>query len=97
MSRKKKEQYRSRQQSAQSVPATSIPAASSTQLSSQDPAEVTRAIDFDSLEEKIRGDEVLLNEEHKKIKEEQEIKKALDKGEVDRRLENLRRQLGLKK
>jgi len=52
---------------------------------------------FDSMEDRIRGEEMLQLEENKKIKEAQEIKKKLDSAEVDRRLEQLRKQLGLKK
>lgn len=45
---------------------------------------------FDSLEEKIRGEEVLLKAEHKLAKRESEIKKELDTAEIDRRLKALR-------
>lgn len=54
-------------------------------------------MNFDSMEEKIRGEDVLAQHENSSSQEEQKIKKALDKKEVDRRLEELRRQLGLKK
>lgn len=58
-----------------------------------DPEFVTNPMDFDSLEEKIRGDEIMQNEEFKKIKEEREVKKKLDEGEVDRRLEELKKKV----
>ena len=62
-----------------------------------DPEFVTNPMDFDSLEEKIRGDEIMGNEEYKKIKEEREIKKKLDDSEVDRRLEDLKKKIKPKK
>jgi len=52
---------------------------------------------FDSMEDRIRGEALLQQEENKKFKEAQEIKKKLDSVEVDRRLEQLRKQMGLKK
>jgi hypothetical protein len=58
---------------------------------------VTNPMDFDSLEEKIRGDEIMQNEEYKKIKEEREIKKKLDDSEVNRRLEELKKKVKPKK
>lgn len=54
-------------------------------------------MEFDAMEEQIRGEEILVAEESAKAREEQKIKKALNDQEVDRRLEDLRRQLGLKK
>lgn len=54
-------------------------------------------MNFDSMEEKIRGEDILAQQEDSNSQEEQKIKKALDNKEVDRRLEELRRQLGLKK
>lgn len=49
------------------------------------------------MEAKIRGEEIMMKEDHKKAKEETDLKKKLDQSEVDRRLEELRRQLGLKR
>lgn len=54
-------------------------------------------MNFDSMEEKIRGEDVLAQLENSSSQEEQKIKKALNNKEVDRRLEELRKQLGLKK
>lgn len=81
------------------MPKASSPPAStpSPSLSSQEPAAVIRSMNFDSMEEKIRGEAVLAQRENETREEELKIKKALDKTEVDRRLEDLRRQLGLKK
>jgi hypothetical protein len=62
-----------------------------------DPEFVTNPMDFDSLEEKIRGDEIMGNEEYKKIKEERERKKKLDENEVDQRLEELKKKIKPKK
>lgn len=84
MSRKKK-----RQQIPQSDPA--LPRAP---LPSSEA--FTRQITFDSLEDKIRGEEMMQEQEQKRIKEEQAIKKELDSVEIDRRMEELRRQVGLK-
>jgi hypothetical protein len=49
--------------------------------------------DFDSLEEKIRGEESLLEAENKLRKEEREVKKKLDDSEIDRRLKALREKI----
>jgi len=53
--------------------------------------------DFDLMEAKIRGEEIMMKEDLKKTREETDLKKKLDQSEVDRRLEELRRQLGLKR
>ena len=60
------------------------------------PEAFSRQITFDSLEDKIRGEDVLQDEEQQTLKEGREIQKQLESAEVDRRLEELRRQLGLK-
>jgi hypothetical protein len=52
---------------------------------------------FDSTEDKIRGQEIMMQGDLKKAKEAHEVKKALNDQEVDRRLEELRKQLGLRK
>ena len=57
------------------------------------PVPGTNDWDFDSLEEKIRGEEILLEAEQKLAKEEIEVKKKLDKSELDRRLEALREKI----
>jgi len=49
--------------------------------------------DFDSLEEKIRGEEVLLEQEGKLAKEDHEVKKKLNDTEIDRRLNALREKI----
>jgi len=48
---------------------------------------------FESMEDKIRGEEVLLREENRRAEEERKIKKELEKSEVDRKLEELRKRL----
>jgi hypothetical protein len=58
-----------------------------------DPDAMGNNMDFDSLEEKIRGDEFLTNEELKKAKEEREVKKKVDEYEVDKRLEELKKKI----
>ena len=52
---------------------------------------------FDSLEDKIRGEEAMLEQENRKLRESQEIKKKLQESEVEKKLDELRRQLGLPK
>jgi len=56
-----------------------------------------RQMTFDAMEDRIRGEEMLQQEQNKKLKEAQDVKKKLDSVEVDRRLEELRKQIGLKK
>ncbi|MCI0411440.1 hypothetical protein L0222_01425 [bacterium] len=55
----------------------------------------TRQITFDSMEDQIRGEERIQEEENQKLKEAQDIKKKLESAEVDRRLEALKQQLRL--
>jgi hypothetical protein len=62
-----------------------------------DPDPLGNGMDFDSLEEKIRGDEFLTNEEFKKAKEEREVKKKIDEFEVNKRLEELKKKIKPKK
>ncbi len=50
-------------------------------------------MNFDSIEEKIRGDELLQNENLKKIKEERDVKKKIDEIEVDKRLAELKKKI----
>ena len=68
---------------------------SSTDLSSTPsaPLPTPSEWDFDSLEEKIRGEEVLLEQEGKLAKEDHEIKKKLNDTEIDRRLKTLREKI----
>ena len=57
----------------------------------QDP--LGNGMDFDSLEEKIRGEEFLTDEEFKRAKEEREVKKKVDEYEVNKRLEELKKKI----
>jgi hypothetical protein len=50
-------------------------------------------MDFDSMEQKIRGDEFMQNEEFKKVKEAREVQKQIDEIEVDKRLEELKKKV----
>ena len=59
------------------------------------PEAFTRQITFDSMEDRIRGEERMREEENQKVKEEQDVKKQLKSAEVDRRLEELKAQLGI--
>lgn len=52
---------------------------------------------FDAAEDRIRGEEIIMKGDLQKAKESRQVKKALDDQEVNRRLEELRRQLGLGK
>ena len=76
-------------------PAQQIPAAPVQPLPTPDA--FSRQITFDSLEDKIRGEEMMQEQENKKEREARDIKKKLESGEVDRKLEELRRQMGLAK
>jgi hypothetical protein len=58
-----------------------------------EPDAFTNDMDFDSLEEKIRGDEFMQDEEFKKVKEEREVQKKIDEIEVDKRLEELKKKI----
>ena len=94
MSKKKKKQQQQQQQIF-STPKPAPAVVPSAALPSSD--DFSRQMSFDSMEDRIRGEEILQQAENKKLKESQEIKKSLDSAEVDRRLEQLRKQLGLKK
>ncbi len=59
------------------------------------PEAFTRQITFDSMEDRIRGEDMMREEENLKLKEAQDVKKKLESAEVDRRLEELKAQLGL--
>jgi len=85
MSRRRK---KNRNQQFSSAPST-FPS------SSQQASPVTS--NFDLTEDKIRGQEIMMKSDSKKAKEEQDVKKKLNDQEVDRRLEELRKQLGLRK
>jgi hypothetical protein len=59
------------------------------------PEAFTRQITFDSMEDRIRGEQKMREEENQKVKEAQDVKKQLESVEVDRRLEELKAQLGI--
>jgi hypothetical protein len=84
MSKKKK-----KNQPLASTPSTSQPLPSADQF--------VRQMTFDAMEDRIRGEEMLQHEENKKQKESHDLKKKVDSAEVDRRLEELRKQIGIKK
>jgi hypothetical protein len=88
MSRKKK-----KHQESQISPIPSAPPAAPLPSSE----EFTRQMTFDAMEDRIRGEEMMQAQENKKLKEAQDVKKQADEAEVDKRLEQLRKQLGLKK
>ena len=54
-------------------------------------------LDFDGIEDRIRGDEKLLQEKMQKEKTVRTFEKDMKTAEVDRKLEELRKQLGLQK
>lgn len=62
-----------------------------------DSATAMNNLDFDSLEDKIRGNEILQDAETRSSREAREVKKKLEAVEVDRRMEELRRKIGAKK
>ena len=88
MSKRKK--HKQTQPSPQSTTVPSSPPLPS-------PEAFTRQITFDRLEDKIRGEEMMQEQEQKRVQESQEIKKKLDSVEIDRRMEELKAQLGLRK
>lgn len=59
-----------------------------------DPSKVENDFNFDLMEAKIRGDEILLAEENKKRIELQKLNKELTDKEVDARLRDLIQKLG---
>jgi len=63
--------------------------------SSVPPENVLRQSEFDRLEDRIRGEDILAAQEGKKAKEQLEIKKKLTDKEIDRRLEELKKKVGL--
>lgn len=90
MSRRRKKKKNQNQSS--STPQTrQIP------FSYTDAEAVIRQSEFDAMSDTIRGEELLRLESAKKEKEARDVKKKLDKVEVDRKLEKLRDQLGLPK
>lgn len=62
-----------------------------------DPEAAMKDLDFHSLEEKIRGEEILIDAETRSLREAREVKKKLDESEIDRRMEALRNKVGRKK
>ncbi len=83
--KKKKNRFQQNPVNAPQIPLTPMPPA------------LPETGNFDSMEAKILGEEIMMKEDLKKAKEVTDLKKKLDKTEVDRRLEELRRQLGLKR
>lgn len=61
------------------------------------PEAAMKDLDFHSLEEKIRGEEILIEAETRSLREAREVKKKLDESEIDRRMEALRNKVGRKK
>jgi hypothetical protein len=57
----------------------------------------TGNLDFDALEDKIRGEELFLKEGLQKAKAERELKKKMDDQEIERRLKELRQKIEGKK
>jgi hypothetical protein len=60
---------------------------------SLEPDEVMNRLDFDSLEDRIRGDEAMQSEDSRRLIESRNVKKKLDESEVDRRLAELKKKL----
>lgn len=59
--------------------------------------EFSRQLTFDAMEDRIRGEEVMQQQEQKKLKETQDLKKKMNEIEVDKKLDQLRKKMGLKK
>jgi hypothetical protein len=85
MSRKKKKQSSSQVEFPSTPVSPPLPT----------PEAFSRQITFDSMEDRIRGEERMREEEDQKQKEAQDVKKKFESIEVDRRLEELKAQLGL--
>lgn len=79
-----------RKKKAAPIPPSSIPVSPSRSL---DPSTVINNLDFDSLEDKIRGQEILDESETRKQREARDVKKKLDQSEVERRLQELRKKI----
>jgi hypothetical protein len=60
-----------------------------------DPGQFENEINFDSMEDKIRGEEILFSNENQKLREHQKITKELTDKEVDARLRDLIQRLGV--
>ena len=54
-------------------------------------------LDFDSIEEKIRGEEILVEGETRRAREAHDVKKKLDQAEINRRMEELKKKIDRKK
>lgn len=91
MSRRRKKRKTNKNQPVKS------PRPAQTPLSHPDADSVLRQSQFDAMSDTIRGEEILQMESAKKEKQAREIKKKLDKAKVDRKLEELRSQLGMRK
>jgi hypothetical protein len=80
-----------RKKSSKKISSSSIPA------QPLSPAKVTNDLDFDAMEDRIRGEEILMHQENQKLREHEKLKKALTEKQIDSRLEELRSQLGTPK
>ena len=54
-------------------------------------------LDFDSIEEKIRGEEILVESETRRAREAHDVKKKLDQAEINRRMEELKKKIDRKR
>jgi hypothetical protein len=61
------------------------------------PPNVINDLDFDAMEDRIRGEEIMMHQENQKLREQEKVKKALTEKEIDSRLEELRNRLGTPK
>jgi hypothetical protein len=59
-----------------------------------EPDQVMNELSFESLEDKIRGEDVMISGELKNIRQREDDKKKFDSSELDRRLEDLKKKLG---
>jgi len=91
MSRRRRKRRKNKNQQVPSPQTAQIP------FSYSDSESVIQQSQFDAMSDTIRGEEILQLESAKKEKQAREIKKKLDKTEVDRKLEELRDQLGIPK
>lgn len=79
-------------QKKKSAPPPPVPAPASIHI----PAAMDN-LTFDSIEEKIRGEEILVESETRSLREAQEVKKKLEQAEIDRRMKALKDKIGRKK
>ena len=72
------------------LPSSSVPVSQPRPL---DPAGAINNLDFDAMEDKIRGQEILNESETRTQREARDVKKKLDQSEVERRLQELRKKI----